>query len=247
MSRARLPAPSPRLELRRHTLIRLARRIAVAVGVAVLALASSPAAAAAQLGNDSTLFARLGLDRLRLASFGGSVGAVFPARMEQSEAVAIMADYGEIAPRWRVVFGATYWSSRLTDDVVRTYEDSLRSVLVDPTGDAEFSIGTVRMAVLSLTADVRRTAILLDRVRPYAGVGIGAYAVNAEGRGISGTFVENALDNIATGFAGVAGVDFIVIPNIALTMHARYDLLSGLRFATVRTGASYIFGARGRR
>ncbi len=246
MSRARPPVPA-RLPEPGDSLIGLARRVAIAVAVVVVALASSPAGVAAQVGSDSTLFARLGLDRLRLASFGGSVGAVFPARMEQSEAIAIMADYGEIAPRWRVVFGATYWSSRLTDDVVRTYEDSLRSVLVDPTGDSEFSIGTVRMAVLSLTADVRRTAILLDRVRPYVGAGIGAYAVNAEGRGISGTFVENALDNIASGFAGVAGVDFIVIPNLALTMHARYDLLSGLRFATVRTGASYIFGARGRR
>ncbi len=210
------------------------------------ALAVDARTAVAQTANDSTLFARLGLDRLRLVSFGASGGLVFPARMEPSETIGIMAGYGEIAPRWRVVFAATYWSSRLTDDVVRTYEDSLRTVLEDPTGDAGFSIGTVRISVLGLTADGRRTAVLCNRLRPYAGVGIGAPAVNAEGRGISGTFVENALDNIATGFAGVAGADFIVIPNLALTMHARYDLLSGLRFATVRAGASYIFGARGR-
>jgi outer membrane protein W len=78
-------------------------------------------------------------------------------------------------------------------------------------------------------------------LRPYLGGGIAAHVVNAEGRAISGTFVERALDNITAGVLGTAGVDAVVFQHVSLGMQARYDLLSGTRFGSLRLVGSYIF------
>jgi hypothetical protein len=72
-------------------------------GAAVLALAVGwPRAAAGQ-----SLFERLNLDRLRLSALGASVGPVLPTRVRATRAYGLHADYGEITPPWRVVFGVT--------------------------------------------------------------------------------------------------------------------------------------------
>ena len=78
--------------------------------------------------------------------------------------------------------------------------------------------------------------------RPYAGGGLTAHVINAEGKIIAGSFVERALDNITAGVAGMGGVDLVALEHVSLGAQARFDLLSGSRFASVRFGGSYIFG-----
>ena len=115
----------------------------------------------------------------------------------------------------------------------------------DPTGDATVELGEVRVSLLSLTADARWSPRRRPRwLRPYLGGSVGGYAMNAEGRVISGTFLEGALDNISAGVAAVGGADVGVAPNLTLGVHGRYDLLGGARFASLRAGLTYIFRSR---
>ncbi|HEU4629537.1 MAG TPA: hypothetical protein VFS08_07310 [Gemmatimonadaceae bacterium] len=212
--------------------------------LALLALASAVAPRATAQGG--SVFERLGLDRLRLSGLGASYGVVKPSQIEDTEVVGVQADYGEVAPHWRVLFGVSYWGSRYNDAVVRRFADSLLAAVDDPTGDATVELGRVRVSAIALTAEghwsPRRGR---PRVRPYLGGGFGAYALNAEGRAISGTFVEDALDTVSAGVAAMGGADVLLAPNLSLGMQARYDLLSGGRFATLRASLSYLF-TRGR-
>ena len=190
-----------------------------------------------------TVLERLGLDRLRLTGVGATYGMVKPSTIVGTNTLGVHADYGAIAPRWRLVFGATYWRSRYTDAAVVRYADSVLAAVDDPTGDATVDLGRVSATAIGLTADARYV-LRSGAFRPYVGGSFGGWAMNAEGRAIRGTFVEDALDNISAGVAAVAGAEATLSPNIMLGMHARYDILSGARFATLRTGLTYVFRSR---
>ena len=201
----------------------------------------------------ASVFELLNLDRLQLTSLGASVGGVRPANVVPTRLYSVQADYGEIADRVRVVFVATYWGSQYTNRSVRGLEDKLAEVVRDPAGDDTIRVGTIRVQDLSLGVDVRWMKWGSSFVRPFVGGGLTAHAVNAEGKPVSGTFVEASLDNIAAGVAALGGVDVTLLPNLTLEMQARYDLFSGVRHGSVRAGASYVFDAvrgpapRGRR
>jgi hypothetical protein len=190
----------------------------------------------------ASVFELLNLDKLQLATLGGSVGRARPNDVVPTQLYSLQADYGEIAPGVRVVFVASYWGSRYTPRAVRIFEDSIR-VLVPAGASDSLRVGTVRVQDLSLGADVRWSAWGTGPLRTFAGGGLAAHLVNAEGKAVSGTFVESALDNVAAGVAAFAGVDLAPLPNLTLEMQARYDLFSGVRYASVRAGASYVFDA----
>lgn len=214
--------------------------------LAVLPVGLLPAMLHAQEVPDTTVFEQLGLDRLHLVSFGGSTGVVFPSQMESAPVLALVADYGEIRHRWRVVFTASYWDSKFTDEALQRLRDSLATIVVHPAGEgAVIRLDQVRFTVLSVTTDVRRQLTDWRRFRPYIGAGFGAYATNVEADGLSGTLVENAFDTIAAGVSAITGAEIPLVPNFALSMHARYDLVSGYRAGTLRVGGAYVFAAGG--
>ena len=190
------------------------------------------------------VFERLNLDKLKLTAMGASYGAVEPSQMGATQAYSIHADYGEIAERWRVVFTATYWGSRYDDEVVRDYADSLRRSVEDPEGNARLIAAGVSVSDIAIGGDVRWSPrFRFLRLRPYLGGNISFHVLNAEGRLIDGTFVERALDNIATGIAAVGGMDVVVLPHISLGGQARFDLLSGLQYSSLRLVGTYLFDA----
>lgn len=228
----------------------------------VLALLAAPAAPLASLAAQDTtvarpapldapsLFERLNLDKLRLSGLGVSVGAVKPTQIRATQAYAVIADYGRVAERWNVLFSVTYWGSQYSERTLRTFRDSLRKVIVDTTGDYRLELGRVTVSDIALGTELRwsprRAPSTL--LRPYVGGGIAAHVVNAEGKAISGTFVERALDNITAGIIATTGVDAVFYQHLGLGMQARYDLVSGARFGSVRVVGSYIFdpAAQGR-
>jgi hypothetical protein len=217
-------------------------------------LAAAAACAAALLGGGAAraqeptetpaALAWLGLDRLRLTGVGATFGAVKPINVVSTETVGVHADYGEVRPQVRMVFGVTYWGSRFSEHAVRRLADSVRAVVTDDEG-VPVELGRVRMTVIALTADARWSPQRRPQwLRPYVGGSVGGYAVNVEGRAISGTFLEDALDGISAGVAAVGGADVFVLPNLSLGLHARYEFLSSTRYGTLRTGLTYIFRAR---
>jgi hypothetical protein len=202
-------------------------------------LAFVPGHAAAQ----QSLFERLGLDKLRLTSVGLGYGPARPAKVQATHSFALQVDYGELAPKWHVVLGASYWESSFNDDVVRELEEQLQRTITDPSGDDVIDIGRIRVSDLALEMEVR----YMPRgskvtLQPYVGAALGAHAINAESRVIDNTFVESSLDQISTGFTGVAGIQLAPGSRISVALQARYSLLSTLRFGTLRGLVIYHFG-----
>jgi hypothetical protein len=208
-----------------------------AFAVALTLLLAVPAAGGAQ-----GLFERLNLDKLKLTAMGGSYGAIQPSQMEATQAYSLHADYGEIANRWRVVFTVTYWGSRYREDVVRGFADSLGRSIEDPEENAELIASGVAVSDIAVGGDVRwMSPMRFVRFKPYLGGNLSVHVLNAEGKLIGGTFMEQALDNIATGIAGVAGMDIVVFSHLSVGAQARYDLLSGIRYSSLRIGGTYLF------
>lgn len=202
---------------------------------------SSGAASAA--GDDDSVWSRLGLDRLRLSGVGVAIGGVKPSQMEPTTAFTVEADYGEFVPRWRVVFVTDVWSSRLDATSIRRYRDALRRVVIDPAGDDTFNIGRVRVSDIALGVDARYRPrrSRSEFLRPYLGAGLAAHVLNGEGRAIANTFVERSLDNIAVGPSFAAGLDAVFFQHVTLGMQARYDLVSGARYGSIRALGTYLF------
>ncbi|MGI8844201.1 MAG: hypothetical protein ACR2HZ_10910 [Gemmatimonadaceae bacterium] len=204
----------------------------VASLAAILCLAS---AAQAQ----GTIAERLNLDRLQLSAIGVSAGGVWPSRVEPAQAYAIQADYGAIARQWRVLLTVTYWGSEFRPEVVRELEAAWRNATTDPTGDAIVDVGTIRITDIAFEIDGKWTPLPTSPLRPFAGGALGVHVLNAENRFIAGTFVESALDMIASGVTLFSGVDTAPIGGFIFAVQARYSLISNSRFFTLRAGGSY--------
>jgi hypothetical protein len=187
----------------------------------------------------------LGLDRLQITSLGAAYGLIAPSQVKSTHLYAVQADYGNISPTWRVVVGASFWSSRFDDDVVQTFVDSLHKSLTN--ASAHVVASQVRVYDVAFSGDVRFTPDYSGDIKPFIGVGLAAHVINAEGPLIDGTFVERALDDIAAGFYVTGGAAVRLVPHFGIEAAARADLLSGFRSIQVRAGAAYYFGhIRGR-
>jgi hypothetical protein len=138
------------------------------------------------------------------------------------------------------VFSATYWGSRYRDDVVARLADKLRERIVDTTQTARFSLGRVAVSDIAVGGDLRWSP-RSGSLRPYIGGGALAHVINAEGKSIQGTLIENALDNIALGFGAVTGVDVTLARHLGIGLQARFDLTSGVRYGSVRAVGTYYF------
>lgn len=201
----------------------------------------------AEARRDVPVYGRVGLDRLRLTTVGASLGLAVPDQVVATPLLAVHADYGQVAPNVRAVFGLAYWSSRFTDRAVNGY----RRAIAAATGDTTVRVGRVRASDVALNADLRyRPAALRGRRRPFLGLrpwisgGAAVHLFDVQGAPLTGTFVERALDGIAFGVAAAAGADVRLLPNVQLSGQARYDLFNGAHFGTVRAGASYVLDVR---
>ncbi|HEX8851694.1 MAG TPA: hypothetical protein VF761_19355 [Gemmatimonadaceae bacterium] len=215
------------------------RRISLrTLAAAALFLGAAPLRA--QENPQGGLFERLNLDKLKLTALGASMGPVAPTGISPTTAYSVHADYGEISPRWRVVFTATYWGSRYRAEQVTRLANRLREQLHDTTGTATFDIGAIRVSDIAVGGDMRWTP-RSGTVRPFIGGGVLAHVVNAEGKSISGTVIENALDNIALGFAATTGVDVTLARHLGFGLQGRFDLTSGVRYGSLRVVGTYHF------
>jgi hypothetical protein len=154
----------------------------------------------------------------------------------------ISADYGELAPGFRVNFSTSYWSSRYRDAVVKSFLDTLSKSLVDPNGGAQLVQSRISLYDVTIGADVRFVPNYSGELKPFFGVGIAAHVINAEGKLIQGTFVERSLDDIAAGLYVVTGISFRLFRHVGVEGNVRGDLLSGFRSTQARAGGIYYFG-----
>ena len=195
------------------------------------------------------VYHRFAPDRLRLTAVGASAGLAVPDQVRPAPVYAVHADYGELAPNVRALFGVTFWSSRVKDAAVDAFARAVGAAVAG--GPAPVRVGRVRSSDVALNADLRWRPAALRRVRllglrPWASGGVGVHLLDVQGAPLSDTFVERSLDGVSFGVAGAVGADVTLFPAVQLTAQARYDLFSGAHFASARAGASYVLDRRGR-
>ncbi len=196
------------------------------------------------------------VDQLRLTEIGLSGGLAFPDQVRRATLYALHADYGEIVPRFRVVFGASYWTSRYSDAAVTEFGQALGRVAGRGPTDPPVDVGPVRSTDVALAAETRwRPSILggtgavrraSERLWPWVALGAGAHFINVQNPALDGTFVARTLDGVAFGPTGAIGADLALFANLRLSAEARYDLFNGARFGSIRAGGGYVFERRAR-
>jgi hypothetical protein len=202
------------------------------------ALACWAAAAAAQDTSATKL-----IDRLRLDGLGAAVGVVLPIQIRSTTAYSLEADYGEIVPHWRIFLGAGVWSSRYTDAAVHELINQIYQHSVTHPNPADtLRYQRISISDIVLSADLRYSPLkAASFVRPYVSGGIAMHVQDVSGSAIRGTIVQRTLDGISPGIAGATGVELRLAGWLIADGQARYDLVSGDRFATFRAGARYLF------
>jgi hypothetical protein len=205
--------------------------------ISLLAVACVPAVAAGQPPGN-----RIGIDSLQLSSLALFGGHAWPSQSESAELFGIAADYGALSRSLRLRLEGSFMESRLTDDVVRTFLDSLRKRITDPSGDDAAAVSRVTYYDVTMGLGIRYIPMQTAVLQPYAGAGIGVHVINAEGPLIDGTFVERLFDNVATGVFVESGVVFKPLRRIGVDARVRGDLVNAFRALSARVGGVYYFG-----
>lgn len=182
---------------------------------------------------------------LGLAGVGIDVGRVASDRLTSEWSVGVRVDYGMIAPRVRVMLGASYFKGELAPDEIAQFESSLERVVRDPTGDAVIDIGRITWANLAAMVDLQYLFAASERFTSYVGIGFGIHLRNGAGAAIDNTFVEDALDTVAAAASATLGIEVAITNLIHVMTEIRGGLSSELLLASARWGVLYRLPGRG--
>ncbi|MFO7262182.1 MAG: hypothetical protein DIU52_013585 [bacterium] len=196
-----------------------------------------PAAAQAQKLEDYDY------ENLSFRGVGFDVGYIWPTKVEPTASYGIRVDLGYLGPGLRVVPTLTYWSSELKSAELDRLAEQLSSLpalrnrgIVVRGSD----LGAVHWSGLALGLDGQYVWVVPGGFLTYLGAGFSAHLLNARGRGIDATFVEDALDALSAGFTALAGIEVEPVRRLRLFGEARYTALSDLRYPGLRFGASFM-------
>jgi hypothetical protein len=187
-------------------------------------------------------------DNLGPTAFQADLGMLGASRLRGAITGGMRVDYGLIAPRIRLLLGLSYYRARFSREEIVRFEQRIRELVTDPTGDATVSVGTIHWADLTGDLDLQYVLPHGSSVTTYLGLGLSVHVRSASGAAISGTFLDEALDDVAAGLNGTVGAEFGIGPRWRLTVDARAVLLSDQTTASLRGGVMYRWreGGRGR-
>jgi hypothetical protein len=173
------------------------------------------------------------------SGIGFEVGPVASDRVTTEVSFGVRVDYGMIAPRVRVMFGANYFKGKLDQDEIGDFETRVLQIVNDPTGDATVDIGEIGWSNLEATIDLQYVFQSSPRYFTYIGIGLGAHLRNGSGAAIEDTFVEDALDTIAASADLSLGLEIALADQFHFTTEVRGVLSSELLLASARVGFMY--------
>ena len=196
-------------------------------------LVAAPAPLAAQ-----SFLEQFSYEGLRLSGVGLEVGVVVSNRLTTSVGGAVSVDAGLIAPKIRVLLGASYFKADFKDEEIADFERQLESVLPD-TLDITIDLGTITWADLGFSLDLQYVPHPAGRIRPYAGLGVAVHFRDGDGPAIDGTFVESALDMVDAGLVASTGFELLLARTLMFTAAARGELTTELLTFAARAGLTY--------
>ena len=183
-------------------------------------------------------------DNLRFSAIQVDIGLLSASQLSGTAVGGVRLDYGHIAPKVRVLLGASYFRAQLDRDTRNRFEDRIRNFIIDPSGDDTISVGRIFWSAVVFDLDLQYVIPQSRHVTTYVGFGIGVQLRNGSGSAIDGTFVEDALDQLAAAGNVSIGVEAQLGSGFAATADARGVVSIGLSTISLRAGMMYRWGGR---
>jgi hypothetical protein len=211
------------------------------VACAILLLAVYPSSRLTAQG----VLEQFSYDNLKPSALQLDLGPLGGSNIRGALVGGLRLDYGLIAPHVRVLLGLSYYKADFSSEARARFEQRLRSVVIDPTGDDTINLGRITWSDVTGDVDLQYVLPQSHTVTAYLGLGIGAHLRHGSGAAINGTFVQDALNEITAGLNGTIGTE-IGAGRWRVTLEGRGVLSSGVSTASLRTGVAYRWGARKR-
>ena len=144
-------------------------------------------------------------DNLRLSGVQLDAGLLGASDLTGTTVGGLRLDYGRIAPRVRLVLGLSYFRSEFDQQARNRFQQRLRSVIIDPTGDDTIKVGRISLSDLIGDVDFQFVFPQGHGVTAYLGTGVSVHVRRGSGPAINGTFVQDALDVVTAGLNGTMG------------------------------------------
>ncbi|HEY3279986.1 MAG TPA: hypothetical protein VGJ83_05690 [Gemmatimonadales bacterium] len=178
-------------------------------------------------------------DNLRLSGIQVDLGPLGSSELTGAIAGGLRVDYGFIAPKVRVLLGLSYFRSEFDNEARARFEQRIRQFVIDPAGDDTIRVGRIFWSDLTADLDLQYAIPQGRGIMTYIGLGASVHLRNGTGSAITGTFVEDALDEIAAGANATIGAEFSLSRAWRFSMDARGVVSSGLSTASLRAGFMY--------
>lgn len=178
-------------------------------------------------------------ENLRLSGIQADLGLLGASQLTGAVVGGVRVDYGRIAPKVRLLLGISYFRAELDREARTRFEQRLRSIVIDPSGDDTIRVGQIFWSDLVGDVDFQLVFPQGSTATVYLGAGVSIHMRNGSGRAINGTFVEDALDVISAGLNATMGAEFHLSPAWRFTLDGRGVLSSGLNTVSVRGGVMY--------
>ena len=200
------------------------------------ALALMPAALGAQ-----AVLEQFSYDALRPTGLQADAGMLVSGDLENTLVGGVRLDAGRMAPRFRVLLGLSYFRSDFDAGATARFEQRLRDIVIDPSGDDTITVGRVTWADVVADVDLQYALVESAVGAVFAGAGVSVHFRNGSGPAIAGTFVEDALDEIGAGLNAMIGGEVRLAGPWRGTAEVRGVVASGLSSASLRVGVMYRF------
>jgi len=205
------------------------------VGVTVVLLSIVPSF---QLSAQGVLN-QFSYDNLRLSGIQFDAGPLASSDLTGAVAAGLRIDYGMIAPHVRVLLGLSYFRSEFDNQARARFEQRIRQFVIDPTNDDTIRVGRISWSDLTADLDLQYVIPQGRGITTYIGAGASVHLRNGSGAAIRGTFVEDALDEVAAGFNASIGAEFALSKAWRFTLDGRGVVSSGLSTVSLRSGIMY--------
>jgi len=178
-------------------------------------------------------------DNLRFSGIQLDVGPLGSSQLTGAVAGGLRIDYGMIAPHVRVLLGLSYFRSEFDNQARARFEQRIRQFVIDPAGDDTIRVGRIFWSDLTADLDLQYVIPQSPGITTYIGAGASVHLRNGSGAAIKGTFVEDALDEVAAGFNASIGAEFALSKAWRFTLDGRGVVSSGLSTVSLRSGIMY--------
>jgi hypothetical protein len=177
-------------------------------------------------------------ENLAATAVGLDVGVLAGSNIRGTKTVAVRVDCGTIAPSIRVLLGASYFRADLSGAALQRFEQRLRGVVIDPTGDDTIRLGGITWSDVTGDLDFQYVMPQGHAATAYLGLGFSVHARHGGGAAIDGTFVQDALSAITAGLNGTLGAEF-GSGHWRFSLEGRGVLASGLSTLGLSAGGRY--------